>query len=83
MFSRPKLSRNRSPDHVPYRFRELLHMKRRANITRTLMYKSKDHFIYINVLFLRITITAAVAQWVRTFAPLVEGWVFESQPRQT
>ena len=26
---------------------------------------------------------AAVAQWVRAFAPQAEGWVFESQPRQT
>ena len=25
----------------------------------------------------------AVAQWVRAFAPQAEGWVFESQPRQT
>ena len=25
--------------------------------------------------------TAAVAQWVRALAP--QGWVFESQPRQT
>ena len=23
------------------------------------------------------------AQWVRTFTPQAEGWVFESQPRQT
>ena len=27
--------------------------------------------------------TAAVAQWVRALAPQAEGWVFESQPRQT
>ena len=27
--------------------------------------------------------TAAVSQWVRTFAPQAEGWVFESKPRQT
>ena len=26
---------------------------------------------------------AAVAQWVRVFAPQAEGWVFETQPRQT
>ena len=25
--------------------------------------------------------TAAVAQWVRAFAPQEEGWVFESQPQ--
>ena len=24
-----------------------------------------------------------MAQWVRAFAPQAEGWVFESQPRQT
>ena len=28
-------------------------------------------------------VTAAVAQWVRALAPEAEGWVFESQPRQT
>ena len=27
--------------------------------------------------------TAAVTQWVRALTPQVEGWVFESQPRQT
>ena len=26
---------------------------------------------------------AAVAQWVRAFASQADGWVFESQPRQT
>ena len=26
---------------------------------------------------------AAVAQWVRAFAPQAKGWMFESQPRQT
>ena len=26
---------------------------------------------------------AAVVQWVRAFALQAEGWVFESQPRQT
>ena len=26
---------------------------------------------------------AAVAQWVRAFAPQTEDWVFESKPRQT
>ena len=24
-----------------------------------------------------------MAQWVRAFAPQAEGWVFESQPRQS
>ena len=24
-----------------------------------------------------------MAQWVRTFAPLAVGWVFDSQPRHT
>ena len=28
-------------------------------------------------------VSAAVAQWVRAFAPQAEGWVFEFQPRQT
>ena len=28
-------------------------------------------------------IIAAVVQWVRALAPQAEGWVFESQPRQT
>ena len=32
--------------------------------------------------FLRSSRTA-VAQWARAFAPQAEGWVFESQPRQT
>ena len=27
--------------------------------------------------------TAAVAQWVRALVPRAEGWVLESQPRQT
>ena len=35
-----------------------------------------------NMLFTML-ITAAVAQWVRAFALQAEGWVFESQPRQT
>ena len=26
---------------------------------------------------------AEVVQWVKAFAPQAEGWVFESQPRQT
>ena len=30
-----------------------------------------------------VIIAAAVAQWNRAFAPHVEGWVFEFQPRQT
>ena len=29
------------------------------------------------------TVAAAVAQWVRTFAPQADGWVFESEPEQT
>ena len=29
------------------------------------------------------TVAAAVAQWVRKFAPQAHGWLFESQPRQT
>ena len=29
------------------------------------------------------TFPAAVAQWVRAFAPQAEGWVFLSQPQQT
>ena len=32
---------------------------------------------------LNILSAAAVAQWVRPFAPEAEGWVFKSQPRQT
>ena len=28
-------------------------------------------------------VTAAVAQWVTAFASQAEGWVCESQPRQT
>ena len=28
-------------------------------------------------------LAAALAQWVRAFAPQAEGWVFESQPPQT
>ena len=31
----------------------------------------------------KLNLTAAVAQTVRTFASQAEGWVFESQPRQT
>ena len=34
-------------------------------------------------LFLNTLRTAAVAQWARAFASQAEGWVFESQPRQT
>ena len=30
-----------------------------------------------------LRVTAAVAQLVRTLATQAEGWVFESQPRQT
>ena len=30
-----------------------------------------------------LTQTAAMVQWVRALAPQGEGWVFESQPRQT
>ena len=36
-----------------------------------------------NWLLSPILLTAAVAQWVRAFAPQVEGWVFESQWWQT
>ena len=41
--------------------------------------------IYMQVYahFLLTTATAAVAQWARAFACQAEGWVFESQPRQT
>ena len=31
----------------------------------------------------RTVLAAVVALWVRALAPQVEGWVFESQPRQT
>ena len=37
-----------------------------------------DHFLKHNC-----NSAAAVAQWVRVFAPQAEDWVFESQPRQT
>ena len=36
-----------------------------------------------NSKFLRRLWAAAVAQWVRAFAPQAEGCVFESQPQQT
>ena len=29
------------------------------------------------------TLAVVVAQWATAFASLAEGWVFESQPRQT
>ena len=36
----------------------------------------------INLIYTICWITA-VAQWARAFASQAEGWVFESQPRQT
>ena len=33
--------------------------------------------------YIYIAVTAAVAQWVRVFDPQAEGWVSESQQRQT
>ena len=33
--------------------------------------------LYMSLVLLE---TAAVAQWVRAFAPQSEGWMFESQP---
>ena len=38
---------------------------------------------YALSIILSIKITAAVAQWVGALASQAEGWVFESQPRQT
>ena len=32
--------------------------------------------------FSQIEITAAVAQWIKAFAPQVGGWMFESRPRR-
>ena len=31
----------------------------------------------------KIVIIAALAQWIKALAPQAEGWVFETQPRQT
>ena len=40
--------------------------------------------ILIKAPFISISISAAaVAQWARAFASQAEGWMFESQPRQT
>ena len=39
------------------------------------------YLLYVTLNY--IPLAAAVAQWVRAFAQLTEGWVFESQPRQT
>ena len=36
-----------------------------------------------NLQVLKVNKAVAVAKWVRAFAPQVESWVFESQPRQT
>ena len=43
-----------------------------------IIYLSFGTDIYI---LTNVAVTAAVAQWVRVFAP--QGWVFESQQRQT
>ena len=45
-----------------------------------IIYLSFGTDIYI---LTNVAVTAAVAQWVRVFAPQAEGWVFESQQRQT
>ena len=45
-----------------------------------IIYLSFGTDIYI---LTNVAVTAAVAQWVRVFAPKAEGWVFESQQRQT
>ena len=38
---------------------------------------------YVLCIYVYIIWTAAMAQWVRALTPHTEGWVFESQPRQT
>ena len=37
----------------------------------------------LNMEFISLWESRAVAQWVRAFAPQADGRVFESQPRQT
>ena len=53
----------------------------------TILNKSKEQPIrqtpYIYNSTIQTVFAAALAQWVRAFAPQAEGWVFESQPRQT
>ena len=44
--------------------------------------KTMSRDIYMSILY-HLNINAAVAHWVRAFAPQAEGWMFESQPRQT
>ena len=42
------------------------------------------HIVSKGEIFVSLLITtAAVSQWVRALALQAEGWVFESQPRQT
>ena len=63
----------------------------RNKIPDIILKKSKKDCAYIkanNVHFLHASLvhfgkTAAVAQWVKAFASQAEGWVIESQLRQT
>ena len=45
--------------------------------------KSNEPPLDLRKLKLALPYSRGVAQWVRAFAPQAEGWVFESQPRQT
>ena len=44
---------------------------------------TKHNYVDIQKKIFAATATEAVAQWSRAFAPQAEGWVFESQRRQT
>ena len=48
-----------------------------------LLFQSEFSGYTIYTFHFNVELTAAVAQWARAFASQWEGWVFESQPRQT
>ena len=58
-------------------------------VTYDLMQWSDSLNIYTQAAFKALifdstsVMSSAVPQWIRTFAPQAESWVFESQPRQT
>ena len=54
-----------------------MNANRRLNIATVyfVIVKQFDYHIFFKL-------AAAVAQWVRAYAPRAEVWVFESQPRQ-
>ena len=70
--------------HAGFQMKLRRYIDQQFYFAMTIIYTCYNTYVwhFINKIMQKME-TAAVAQWVRAVAPQADGWVFESQPRQT